>query len=176
MNDLVWVSLIAATGTIVAPVLVSVFTSRARRNDRKQEWARQDVLIQRADAVAAQAAQAARLLLASNADVAAKAKEASVHTNGELKVIRTLVDGTLTKTMESSLDGTRRELALLVQNVDLRRMAGLEPDPAASKIIEAVEHKIEVEASALAHRLEQVRLSELAPAVPGTIQIGDHHG
>lgn len=65
-----------ATG-IIAPILISYMDTRARRADKAQDWARQDavaaqareaasLLLERQEAVAAQAREAAKLLLASN--------------------------------------------------------------------------------------------------------------
>jgi hypothetical protein len=92
--------------SIVGPALISVLTARQRRAERLEDYARQD-------AVAAQAAQAAELLLAANERVATQTAEASARTDGKLRQIHELVNSTLTGAMQSQLVAMEAQLAMV---------------------------------------------------------------
>jgi len=134
---------------LMGPLLLATLNNRARRKEKKEDWARQD-------AVAAKAAEAASLLLAANERVAKDTKAQSV----KLDVIHTLVNSNVTIVLEARLEGSRRELAGLREIVELRRAAGQEPSEIALATIISTEetiHELEVE---LKERQRQQRLVE----------------
>jgi CO dehydrogenase/acetyl-CoA synthase alpha subunit len=170
MSDPVAIAAIAAIagmGTVFSPLILSHMAARARRTEKQLDWAREDkvaaqaaeaaaLLLARQDAVAAQAAEAARLLLAANERVA---RTAAV-TNRKLDVIHTLVNSNLTAAMQAEHDATVRTLAMMREVVDLRRAAGNEPSPETLAAIEATETRIGEQTAALDDRLAQTALAE----------------
>jgi hypothetical protein len=144
--DAVWGAFVVA---VVGPLLLAWLTNRQRRSDKREDWARQD-------AVAEKAAEAAKLLLAANERVAKTAAE----TNGKLDVIHTLVNSNMTAAMQAELDATSRELVSLREITALKQAAGLEPTPAALAAVQATEAKIAELTAALRDRLAQTALAE----------------
>jgi hypothetical protein len=176
-SDVVLIAAITAASSVFAPVLLLIFNNRAQRSLKKQDWDRQD-------AVAAQAAEAARLLLARQETIAAKAREAAgllvesnervadaaraatQETNGKLDVIHKLVDGHMTESMQSEHDATKRELVLLLHVVELNKAMNRDPGIDALAEIEATRKKIAELGAKLAERLRQVQLAEQNIASP----------
>jgi hypothetical protein len=141
----IWLALIAAvTGMIsgiVAPVVLSIIDSRGRSREKQEDWARQD-------AVAAQAAEAARLLLGANERVA----ESTQQTNTKLDVIHGLVNSNMTAALQDQLDTNIREVALMREVVGLHRAQGRDPSPEALEAITFSEGKIAELKSQIADR------------------------
>jgi hypothetical protein len=131
--------------SVTAPLVLALVTGRQHRRDKEQDYARQD-------AVAAQAAEAARLLLESNE----KAAEGVSETNQKLDVIHTLVNSNMTAAMESELGALTRELAMMREVIGLKEAAGRKPTPEALKEIERGRDKIaEVQAMLEDRRKQQ---------------------
>src|SRR6185436_21181642 len=119
--NLVLVALIVAASAVVNLWI----TGRQRRADKREDYARQDKLRQEdkeaRDAVAAQAAHAAELLLESNDRVAATAaatevqlgeiKDIAADTNTVGKQTHTLVNSNMDEQKQFLLRSTERELA-----------------------------------------------------------------
>lgn len=84
-----------------------------RREEKQADWARQDQvanrLTERQDAIARQAAEAARLLVVNNELVA----ETSASQGAQLDVIHTLVNSTLTGAKQATLEALQGQLLLL---------------------------------------------------------------
>ena len=159
--------LVALVVAVIGPVLLAYLTNRSRRQDKQEDWARQDavaaqaaeaarLLLERQDAVAAQAREAARLLLDSNERVA----ETAAVTNGKLDVIHTLVNSNMTAAMQAELDATTRELAMMREVIALNKAAGRQPSTDALAAIESTTHKIRELEAALADRLQQTHVVE----------------
>lgn len=140
----------------------------ARRRDKQEDYARQDavaaqaaeaarLLSDRQDQIAARAAEDSRRLLARQDTLAdqakesvAQAKEAAAilktnteavaktaeETKGQLKIIHTLVNSTLTASMQGLLDSTKRELVLLLEIGELKKAHNVEPSADAAGVIE----------------------------------------
>jgi hypothetical protein len=66
--EVIWSAIIIAISSTVSPLVLSYFVNRAARKARLEDWARQD-------AVAARAAEAAHLLIASNKKIAETAAD-----------------------------------------------------------------------------------------------------
>jgi len=141
----VLIAFIVAVASMLSSLLLATLTNRQRRREKLEDYARQD-------AVADKAAEAAKLLLAANERVAETAKI----TNGKLDVIHTLVNSNMTAAMQSELDATVREHAMMVEVVALKRNAGQEPNVTSLAAIEATERKIAELQAALRDRLKQV--------------------
>lgn len=140
---------------IVAPVWLLSRTEKMHREDRREDWARQDLVAARAEQtskdIADRAAQAARLLLADNERVAAVQKE----TNGKLDVIHELVNSTLSAAMQDKLDALVTAAAMMREVIDLKRAAGREPAPEALAALADVEDSIRESRAAIADRNRQ---------------------
>lgn len=147
MADQIWLALIVAVPAIVtgaiAPLATVLITNRSRRKDKEQDWARQD-------AVAAQAREAARLLLDANERVAATTQV----TNAKLDVIHTLVNSNMTAAMQAELDATVRELAMMGEVIELKRANGHEPSVNTLATFKATELRIGELKATLADRLK----------------------
>jgi hypothetical protein len=165
--DAIWVALIVAVGSTLSPLLVAYLTNRHRKAERLQDYARQDAVAARAatvarslleqqEATAAQATETARRLLEANQQVADAAKTA----NGKLDVIHTLVNSNMTAAMQSELDATTRELAMMNEVVALKKAAGHEPTPETLAALEATQQRVTELRSSLEERLEQTELAE----------------
>jgi hypothetical protein len=121
---------IAAIGAIVAlattasPIILSVITANQRRKEKVEDYARQD-------GVAAQAREAARLLLAANERVARQSATSASETQSQLKQIHTLVNSNLTQEMEARLVALDAQLVLTQEVIRLNAAAGVEPTEAA---------------------------------------------
>lgn len=155
MDTTVVIGVIAACSAILGPLVLSLLTgrqqararlveARVRREEKKEDWARQD-------AVATQAAEAARLLLVANEEVAAAARV----TDGKLDVIHTLVNSNMTASMQSELDAKKGQVVLMREVVTLKQAAGQEPTKAALASIEAAESRISELEAALSDRRKQ---------------------
>jgi hypothetical protein len=152
----VMVAVIVAGGTI----LNSVLSGRQRRREKQEDYARQDK-------VAAQAAEAARLLVARQDDsdrkraqeasdlraaqektiqgterVAALAAKTATSVDQQLERIHTLVNSDMTAARANELDGARLTLAALLKIIALDRDAGREPTAEDLALIEATEARI----------------------------------
>jgi hypothetical protein len=167
------VLIVAITGplaAVVGPLLLARRLDRQQRRSKVEDYARQDAVIAKADAVAEQAAEAARLLLerqdagaARQAEVAAqaavaaellldanqKAAETAAATNSKLDVIHVLVNSKMTAAMRAELDATTAQLALM------RRLHKLEPSPEAQAAIVATQRRVAELQTALTERLAQ---------------------
>ncbi len=120
----IWLALIVAVPATLSPLAMAWFTARTKREEREQDWARQDIV-------------AARLLV-SNKQVA----ENTRITNGKLDVIHMLVNSNMTAAMQNEHDAVIRELAMMREVIDLKRAAGQEPSIEVLAAIEATEAKI----------------------------------
>lgn len=149
-SDIVTLALIAAIPTFTTPLVMAVVNHQIARQQKQEDYARQDV-------VAAKAAEAAELLLASNEKVAKAAKV----TDEKLDVIHTLVNSNMTAAMKSELDAITRELAMMQEVVELKRTAGKEPSTAALSSIESTKDKIKELQVEVAKRLEQDKTAQL---------------
>ncbi len=166
MSDPIVIALIAAIaglGTVASPLILSYMSNRQRRAEKLEDWARED-------RVAAQAAEAARLLLAANervartaADTNARVARTAARTDAKLDAIHTLVNGGLTAAIQAEYNATVRQLALMREVVELRRVAGRtpsEPSPEAVAAIEATAARVDELRTALADRAAQTDIAE----------------
>ena len=155
-----WAALaVAVTTTVVAPMLTTWQASRTRRAERLDDYARQDMvaekaervadlLMQRQNAAAAEASHVAQRLLVTNEIVAKTSKE----TIEKLDIIHTLVNSNMTAAMQSEFDATSRELAMMMEVLELKRAAGHQPSPASLGAIEAAKSNLDELGAALRDR------------------------
>lgn len=131
--------------SFIGPVTLLVLTNRYRRED----WARQD-------RVADRAAETAELLLANNQAVADTAEV----TNNKLDVIHTLVNSNMTAALQGELDSTRANLATLRELIALRVSQGQEPNNDTLAALATLEAKVKKLAANLSDRLEQTKVAD----------------
>ncbi len=144
----IWLALIVAMTTAVTttitPVSMALITARTARRDKLEDYARQD-------AVAAKAAEAAKLLIAANVRVEASARG----TSDKLDAIHSLVNSNMTAAMQAELDATVRELAMMREVIELKRTAGKEPSPESLAAKEMTKTRIAELTAALNDRRTQ---------------------
>jgi hypothetical protein len=153
MADTVIVAAVVAVSSTVGPMLVAMVQSRNRRKEKEQDYARQDavakLLVERQDAAAGKAAEAAQLLAVNTAEVAATALESKK----TLDTIHTLVNSNLTASMQAEFNATVREAAMMQEVIDLKRAAGVEPTIETLATLESTKSRISELSAALADRL-----------------------
>lgn len=145
------VALLVAFTSIVSPMLLAWLTNRQRRQEKIEDYARLDV-------VAAQAAEAARLLVQTNkavAEVGAQAAIAAQGTNDKLDTIHVLVNSNMTAAMRAELDARKAQLVVMEEMMALNLGVGREPSPAATAAIDGLAHQIDELAANLDDRLSQ---------------------
>jgi hypothetical protein len=146
----------------------------AQMKEKELEWARQDVVAARAEAVAVRATKAAEavheqqskqveqaetaaVLLKENNEAVTRA---AVETHGQLKIIHTLVNSSLTSAKTSELAALRAQLVLMKELVDQRRQGGIEPNPETLRHIAEVETLVHALAVELAERSGQQEIAD----------------
>jgi biopolymer transport protein ExbB/TolQ len=159
MDPSIWLALIAAVSTaIVSPVIVAVVANWNRASERVADYARQDAVAARAEKNAAALLErqdkAAKLLLESNKIV----EETARISNGKLDVIHTLVNSNMTSAMQSELDATGRELAMMLEVIELKKVSGLQPTEEVISALGATRGKIVELQAMLADRRKQSEL------------------
>jgi len=156
MDPTVQVAMIVAVFGFIGPVAMATVTYLVHRAEKKQDYARQDAvaanaaeaarkLSVRQDETAAKADTVAASLLASNERVAETAKTAAdglAVTNNKLDNIHVLVNSQMTALMEAELLATQRELAMMREVVSLKATAGHAASAEALGEIKATEIKV----------------------------------
>jgi hypothetical protein len=183
--EAVWVALIVA---VLGPILLSWLQNRARRQEKLddavqrraeklEDYARQDKVAAEARAVAAQAAEAARLLARRQDESAARVDEVAIQAeeaarlllesnaeaNGKLDTIHILVNSNMTAAMQAELDATQRELTMMREVIRLNKLAGTEATTDAAAALKATELKI---AELRANLADRLKATEEANAYP----------
>lgn len=161
--EAVWIALIVAAGAATTTLLTTWLNARQIRAGKEQDYARQDhVAAQlearqdaaeaKAEGVAKQAAEAAKLLLASNKLVAEQSAHAAEVTNGKLAQIHDLVNSNLTAQMGEAHGALMQQLVLMREVIALHKAAGRNPSKDALDAIEVIERKIAELGAQLADR------------------------
>jgi hypothetical protein len=145
----VLIVLVGAISGCLGPLLLAWLLGRQRRRERAEDYARQDEVAAKVSEVAdatkatAVAAEASNVLAVKTAEI----------TNGKLDVIHVLVNSQMTAALQSELDATIRELAMMREVVALHVAADQDPTVGALAAIDATEAKIVELRSVLADRL-----------------------
>lgn len=163
----------AFLGAVIVAVLAILGQGFQRRHDaqirareKKEDWARQDLVAQRlqergdaaaarAQEVAVQTQQAAQLLLVNNEAVAAQSRAA----NTKLDVIHTLVNSNMTAALQDGLDSNRAQLVTLRELISLKVAQGEEPDEETKAMLHALEEKVGKLAANLRDRIQQTEVA-----------------
>jgi len=131
--------------SIVAPVVLTFFTGHQRREDKREDWARQDQV--KADLMA-ENKRVADVLQAENR----KVMESSQLTQEKLNEVHTLVNSNLTAELRDGRDSTQRILALMGEVIELRRASGKEPTAETLAVYESTRRKLAEQDAVLADR------------------------
>lgn len=172
-SNAILIALIVAVPAIVSPLLLSLMTNRNRRLEKEQDYARLDMVAEKAEKaaemvadkvrlVAQKAAEDAKLLVSINERVAAKAKL----TIEKLDVIHALVNSNMTATMQSELDSHVVALALMIEIIELKRAAGSEPSVESLASIKSETLRVETLKKVLTDRIEQQKMFEKRIGAP----------
>jgi hypothetical protein len=136
--SVVIVALIVAVGAIIQ---IHV-NGQQRSRDKQEDWERQDIvanrLTARQDAIAAQAREAASLLVANNRVVA----ETAAQTQGQLTVIHDLVNSTMTEAKQSELVALRGQLVLMGRVMALNEEQGITPTDEDRAALDAIDARV----------------------------------
>ena len=146
--DLTTILAVLAT-SLISPTVLSYFTNRARRADKKLDWAREDDVAERAK-------KTAELLVENNERVARTSKE----TNLKLDQIHTLVNSNMTAAMRAELEATIQKLKLMREIVARDKADNIKVLPEALRAIKDVELKIGELTATLNDRLRQTEIAE----------------
>jgi uncharacterized membrane-anchored protein YhcB (DUF1043 family) len=140
--------IVALIVAVLAPLILGYLTNRARRAEKLEDWARQDVVAEKieeqAQLLLERDAVTAKLLEDNNQLVADTASA----TQDQLQVIHGLVNSDMTRIIEEKLAGLKRELIMM------RLLAGdLKVGSEAAAAIEAMESQISDVSEMLGDRL-----------------------
>ena len=163
------VIIVALIGTVVGPTVAILVGAHISAAKEERDYKRQDEVADRVAAAAVQAESAAKLLVASNAEVAVAAVAAAAITNGKLDTIHTLVNSNMTAAMQGEHDSTVRELAALQEIAAMRTEGGTKPSPATTIAIEMAEAKINELRAQLADRAKQQDIINHGPSSAGAV-------
>lgn len=137
-----WPTVLVAALAVAGTSLPVWLNGRQRRLDKREDWARQDAVAARAEAVAERVAETARVLLVSNEHVAEQAASDAAEVSGKLGQIHELVNSSLTAQMEEAAAALSQQAVLMREVVALNRAAGREPSPEALDAIATIEARV----------------------------------
>lgn len=133
MGDSVWIAIVAAVVAIAAstisPIVLAHMAARTRRQERLEDYARQD--------------QVASRLLAANSLTAKQSAIADSATQIQLREIHTLVNSNMTTVMKAELDARIGQLETMRKLVELNRRQGVLPTIEENVTIETLQDKID---------------------------------
>jgi len=121
MTEAVWLALVAACSgvftALISPVIIMIVTARTHRQEKEEDWRRQDEVAQKA-------AEANKAILSSNQGLHDVAKENSIKLDDAAEavgVIHTLVNSNLTEAKKSELRALKAQARLMEEMKDFRR-------------------------------------------------------
>jgi hypothetical protein len=155
-STIVLAACIAIFTSLTAPTLLFYMTGRQHSRDKKEDWARQDLVAKRV-AEATEAAQEIAQAATMAQDLAAE----HLRKVGEtVEVVHTLVNSDKTAAMQRELDDKRAALVMLREINRLHALAGGEPSEESLGAIAATESRIGELTAEMVQRHEQGVLAE----------------
>ncbi len=185
MDEVVQVAFIVASGTAISaaaaalsPIIQARLVGKQRALEREEDFARQDAVAKKADEVAIQAANAARLLrdaqqvtiqatekvAEATKEVARTAAISAAETHTQLNQIHTMVNSNLTAAWQSDLDQAKATLAVMREMAALKRSSGVDITPESLAAVASTEARIAELEATLADRLLQMKSVEAEAA------------
>ena len=108
IDTAILIALIVAIPTVLAstftPLATALIANRARRREKIEDYARQDLVAERA------------------AETSKRAADSTKITNAKLDSIHTLVNSNMTAAMKAELDATIREKVLIIEVIGLKKL------------------------------------------------------
>jgi hypothetical protein len=163
----------AAVVAVVVALLAAISTpvglwmsSRARSQEKVEDWARQDLVAERAATAAEKVAKVAQALQASNATNARVAADTAVKLDDIQRLgaaTHALVDGNLTKAMQSEMAAHVLAVTMMLRDVETTRAAGAEPNPDLLAALESSRTLINELGPLITDRVEQDKATKLPP-------------
>jgi hypothetical protein len=166
MSDAVLVAIIAACVTIVgtlSPVITVWLTGRARRQERAEDYRRQDERARRVEAVAGALVQDNKVVAERMADQSAA-----------IEHVRKLVNSDMDKALIEQRDARRGQVVTLRELVALRQRAGESPSAETLETIQALEDRIAELSSELDARARQAAVVDASSARSADREQGVH--
>ena len=128
IDSAILVALIVAIPTVLAstftPLAIAWMANHARRRERLEDYARQDLVAERV------------------AETADTLTESTLQTNAKLDTIHVLVNSNMTAAMKAELDATIREKTVIIELMSLKETMGHETTTATLAALKAAEDKI----------------------------------
>lgn len=154
---------------VIGPVILALLTTilnawgssnqraqeaEIRREEKKLDWARQDI-------VAAKAEQTASMML-----------QATHSNNEKLDIVHALVNSNLTAAMQAEYDSMTRELALMHEVMEMRLSNGQEPSEHTKSAIVVTEAKLkELGERLVARAAQQADMDKLIAAEKSVLKV-----
>jgi hypothetical protein len=140
---------VALVVAVIGPFLLAWLTGRQRRQEKQQEWVRQDLVAKRLEDRQIDIDKGLK-------EVAKQAKKNAESTDSQLHEIHTLVNSDMTAARQGELIAVEAHLAALARNV-----ASLGPaSEAERKVMEGLEERADELRRILADRLAQQKKAE----------------
>lgn len=167
----VWLGIVVAVGALLTTALTTTLNAWQIRKGKDQDYARQDavaaqaaeaarLLEARQDAIQHKAEEAAQLLLDSNKRVAVQAARAFEITNGKLAQIHELVNSNLTAQMEEAHAALIQQLVLMREVVSLNMASGRKASIESMQAISIIERKVAELGAKLNDRAEATKIAD----------------
>lgn len=146
------VILVALIVSLIAPTVLAIISGRQRREEKREDWRREDAVAAKALIAAKKAAD---VLEANNRTAAVLAKNSHIITNEKLDVIHALVNSNMTAALQAELDSYVSQVLLLKEIAELKSANGVRPSIDSDIAIKLLENKIAELTATLKDRLQQ---------------------
>ena len=170
-NTLLIALLIPILG-VVSPLLIARQINKAAHDSKQDDWDRQDIVAERAEAVAKQAAEAASLVIerqheldVKTDEVARRVEMSTNMTNTQLEKIHGLVNSQMTQALRSELAATKDTLALMSELIVNNKKNNIEP---TTQVLDAVANR----EAKITELEENLRVREEADAASKLVNVG----
>lgn len=140
ISEAVQLALIVAIPAILSPLILAWLTNRNTMKLKEQDYLRQDAVAQAA--------------LDAAAKLEKKLAATSTETNKKLDVIHTLVNSSMTAAMQTALDSLKTQIPMMLEIIDLKKKAGLEPSVDALASVKSIREQITKLEADIAARIE----------------------
>lgn len=139
----------------LSAILQSWLTARNARKEKLEDYARQD--------------QVAAAALTAAEKLQEKLDETSDESSKKLDTIHTLVNSSMTAAMQTTLESLKMQLPMMLEIIELKKKAGLEPSVDTLAAVKAIRAKISELETDIAKRIEAA--ASAASTVVATVAI-----
>lgn len=159
-STLIIAAAVAISG-MISPVFLAMLTNRARRDEKEREWARRDLVADRAEASARRAEAATRDLIEINTEIA----ESNLGIASTVDVIHELVNSNMTQAIQSEYDATVREGVLMRELIAVHAADGRAPEAETLAALTTTDQKITELRGVLDARIAQQEAATANPPI-----------